>query len=290
MKNWFLVSLAIFAFVVSCGKKDKKKGQIGKTVAGKLDCAGKDKQNKACPADASNQNGGVSGDLAQEKIVPSGGDPKVTSETIPNLKDLNKMSIMLSKNTSLVAEMKIDSENSKESVSKVVCTDVKDLAKLDDVVETNPDELKSITSQFILFNGSSIVTHLKVNKGDQTKPTKLYMLTCNSGSEATVADYANSESVETKALKLGQQAFELVTLKDKESGVLTSFECGDDEAILKDSSKSVGKKVANRVRIRQGSAVLVYRATDVKIGEKKLSELGSDAQKKKQYTILSCNG
>ena len=46
MKNWFVVSFAVMAFLVACGKKEKKQGEIGKTVAGSaLDCKVKDKEN-----------------------------------------------------------------------------------------------------------------------------------------------------------------------------------------------------------------------------------------------------
>lgn len=295
MKYWFLVSLAVFAFLVSCGKKDKKKGQIGKTLNGQLDCNGKDKQNKTCLDKAkaaetgSNTNGGTTGDVAQDPRAQSGGDAKDELETIPNTKDFNKMSITLSNKTALIAEMKVDSENKKESATKVICTDMKDLSKLE-ATDVNPDEIQSVMSQMFLFNGSSIVADMKINKGDKTTEAKPYLLTCNSGSTTSSASYEKIAEVETKALKLGQQAFELITVKNSPTGVLASFECGNDDQILKENQKSMGNKVSNRIRIRKGSSVLVFRNLEYKIGDSTLSKLADEAQKKKQYVVLSCNG
>lgn len=308
MKRAFYISIAVFAFVVACGKKDNKVGQAGK-ISGqaKLDCEGKDKANKTCVDEAAkkaqaNQAGAQPLDPNPD-VAASGADtPKDVVETIPNvndkdLKENSKMAITMSDNTALVADLRINADNSDLLTTKVTCADLKDPNALKDIEPTNPDELKDIDASIFLFNSSSIAADLNVKNGDKTVKPKTYLLTCNSGSTAKAADYiaANGSSklkeVEVKQLKVGQQAFEIIKKGTSvEVGILTSFECNSDEDVLKNRSKVIGKKAANRIHLRKGSSVLVYRATDVKDGDKKIKELGSDAQKEVKYSIVSCNG
>jgi hypothetical protein len=295
MKYAFLISIAAFAFIVSCGKKDNKHDKSGKIVAAGADCAGKDAKTQACidklkkEADEKLAKGDPSATPTREK---SGAEQaKDVLETIPNLKDLNAMSITLSNQTALIAQLKLSAENETQFNAKVVCGDLSDVSKMKDVSETNPDLLKTVDSQIFLFNNSSIVADLKVNTGDVTKDPKLYMLTCNSGSAITPKKYKeNMKEYEIKDLKVGYQAFELMPLNNKpDTGILVSFECSDDSTLLMDSVKKIGKKAVNRVRLKKGSSVLVFRASEKKEGDKKLSELGSEAQKEVKYSIISCS-
>jgi hypothetical protein len=297
MKYWFIVSMAIFAFAISCAKKENKQGQAGKPGAtAALDCKTKDKGSKACEDQEKKAKEAA---IAAGKVetTPTRGesgatDAKTELDTIPNLKDLHKMSLTLSNQTALIAEIKTSAENETGLATRIVCTDLKDLDKeKSDVINTDPDDLKTVQSHIYLFNNSSIVGDLKVNVGDTTKPTKLYMLTCKSGSSATVDQYKEVKTVATKLLKKGQMTFESVALDGKvDVGVLTSFECNDDEQILKDSVKKIGNKATNRLRLRKGSAVFVLRAGEQKVGDKKLNELGSEAQKLNKHSIISCEG
>lgn len=304
MKYAFLVSIAVFAFLVSCGKKDKKLGQAGKTAGqGQLDCSGKKEETKECKEKAAKAqlDGQTLVDTTPD-VAESGSDTaKEVSETIPNvndkdLKENSKMSIMLSADTSLVADLRVNSDNSDLISTKVICGDLKDPSDIKETNTANPDNLTAIASM-ILFNDSSIVADLSVNTGDKTVKPKTYMLTCNSGSSVSVSDYIDSngkskiKEIEVKQLKIGQQAFELISKgSSKEAGLLTSFECANDDEILKNKVKTVGKKAANRIRLRKGSSVLVHRAVDANEGEKKLKDLGTDAQKEVKFSVVSCNG
>ena len=76
--------------------------------------------------------------------------------------------------------------------------------------------------------------------------------------------------------------------------MLVSFDCNGDDTLLNNKVKTInGKektnKALNRIRLRKGSSVLVRRAFEYKEGEKKLNELGSEAQKEKKLSIISCN-
>lgn len=303
MKTAFLVSIAVFAFLVACGKKDKKLGQAGKTAGqAQLDCSGQKAETKECKDKAAKAqlDAQTVVDPAVE-VAESGADAaKDVIETIPNvndkdLKENSKMSIMLNDNSALIAEMRISADSTDLIATKILCNDLKDPNDIKSVVETNPDNLTTAT-KIALFNDSTIAVDLNVNTGDKTTKPKSYMLSCNSGSTLKVSDYAEEngtskvKEVEVKKLKLGQQTFELLAKGTPDTAVLTSFECVDDEQILKNTVKTVGKKTANRIRIRKGSSVLVTRAIEYKEGEKKIKELGSDAQKEVKFSVVTCNG
>lgn len=304
MKYAFLVSIAVFAFLVSCGKKDKKLGQAGKTSGqAQSDCSGKNAETKECKEKAAKALLDAQTPIeTSPDVAESGADTaKEIVETIPNvndkdLKENSKMSIMLSADTSLIADLRVNADGSDMVSTKVICGDLKDPSEIKDTNIANPDKLTAVTSM-ILFNNSSIVADLSVNTGDKTVKPKTYMLSCNSGSSVKASDYldangaSKTKEIEVKQLKAGQQTFELISKgSSTEKGLLTSFECSKDDDVLKNTVKSVGKKAANRIRLRVGSSVLVHRAVDVKEGEKKIKELGTDAQKEVKFSVVSCNG
>ncbi|MBL7543999.1 MAG: hypothetical protein JNL11_09290 [Bdellovibrionaceae bacterium] len=299
MKYAFLISIAMFAFAVSCGKKDKKQ-QVGKTAPGtQLDCKGKDEQEKKCKdqlsAEQAAQNAGTTDNSTPRK--ESGTEENISEmKTIPNTKDKDlkarsRVSIQLNNQTALVAELKVGAENDTLIPFKVICPE--DLNSVKDVSEANPDDLQA-SANILLFNGSVFVADLKVNKGEnKTENTKLYMLSCKSKSTIKASQYKSKEtdkSVNFRGLVTGQQAFESIILSGKkDSGILTSFECGSDDDILKEDVKKLGSRVVNRIRLKNGSAVMVYRAIEQKIGDKKLNQYGTDAQKEHKISIIACN-
>lgn len=307
MKYAFLVTIAAFAFLISCGKKDKKQGQAGKTAAATQVCKDKvkEKDTEACKALAEKERlaaekGQVSGD--GDRVASGAKDPKSEYSTIPNLddevlKDKAVMPITLNDQTALLAEMKINSESENPTATKLFCGDIADTEKLQkEAALADPDELKNAITNIYLFGKATIVADLKVNNGDSTGgKTKLFMLTCNSNSKTTAESYKNEKTIETRVLKSGQQAFEYVAYAGKdEVGILVSFDCNADDTLLNSKVKTInGKektnKSLNRIRLRKGSSVLVRRAVDYKEGDKKLSELGSDKQKENKLSIISCN-
>lgn len=307
MKRAFLVSIAVFTFVVACGKKDKKMGQAGKTAGqAQTDCTGKKAETDECKkiaADAA-AKAQVNANIDNgEGLVASGADKAVdVIETIPNvldkdLKENSKMSITLSDKTALVASLRTNADSDEMVTTKVICADIQDPKDMKETAETNPDELAEISSSILLFNNSSIAADMMVAKGDKTAKPKAYLLTCNSGSTADASKYADDKGVakvkgvDVKVLKVGQQAFEILRkASSTEAGTLTSFECAADSDVLKSKTKNVGKKAANRIRLRKGSSVMVFRAIDVKEGEKKINELGTEAQKEAKYTVVTCKG
>lgn len=285
MKYAFLVSIAVFAFLISCGKKDKKIGQAGTTTGQeKLDISGEKSKTEGCV------------DVAECDV----GQDEDVLETIPNssdknLEDNSKMSILLNGDTSLVANGLINAENSDLVASKFICGDLKDPNDVKESNVVNPDKLTSLTS-IILFNDSSIVVGLNLKTGDKAEKPKTYMLSCNSGSSVKASDYvdvdgnAKTKEIEVKQLIDGEQSFELITKgPSSDVGLLTSVECVNDNDILKNSVKSRGTKIANRIRLRIGSAILVQRAIDAKVSESKIKDLGTDAQKEVKFTVISCN-
>lgn len=307
MKRAFLVSIAVFTFVVACGKKDKKMGQAGKAGGqAQTDCSGKKAETDECKKIAA--EAAAKAQLGTpidngEDLAASGADiAKDVVETIPNVNDkvLNeqsKMSITLSDKTALVADLRISADSSDMIATKVLCADIKDPNDLKEVNVANPDDKKDIGAHILLFNNSSIAADLTVNNGDKTVKPKTYLLTCNSSSSAKASDYLDEKGnskvkeVEVKQLKVGQQAFEIIQKgTSADTGVLASFECTSDSDVLKSKVKMIGKKAANRIHLRQGSSVMVFRAIDVKEGDKKIKELGSDAQKEVKSTVVTCNG
>lgn len=306
MKYLFLVSMAFVLFAVSCAKKDNKQ-KVGKSGTDtNIDCGKKENEkNEICIKKAKDelekrkaqQAGENRGDGSVTPERPASGSTTTTEivETIPNLKSLQKMSITLNNKTALVAAVYTKAQDNLPLTTKVTCLDLKDIEKVaTEVTETNPDDLKPIQSQLFLFDNSSIVADMRIAKGNgatiEDKP-KLFMLTCNSGSKTVVADYANNNKVATRKLKKGQSLFESVSFDSKaEIGVLTSFECGDDEQILSDRVKILDSKFTNRIRLKTKSAVMVYRAVNQKFNDKKLSESGSAEQKNHEFSIVSCEG
>lgn len=307
MKRAFLVSIAVFTFVVACGKKDKKMGQAGKTAGqAQTDCSGKKAETDECKKLAAEaaQKALVGKTIDNGEDLAASGAPtaKDSIETIPNvddngLKEQAKMSITLSDKTALVANLRVSADSDDMIATKVKCADIKDPNDMKEVVETNPDDLKDIGAHILLFNNSSIAADMTVTNGDKTVKPKTYLLTCNSGSTAKASDYADEKGnskvkeVEVKKLVVGQQTFEIIRKGTSvDAGVLASFECTNDSDVLKSKVKTVGKKSANRIHLRKGSSVMVFRAVDVKEGEKKIKELGgSDAQKEAKYTVVSCS-
>jgi hypothetical protein len=306
MKRAFLVSMAVFAFVVACGKKDKKVGQAGKTSGqAQTDCSGKKAETDECKkiaADAAQKAQQGKPIDSGEDLGASGADTAKTSiETIPNvddkgLKEQAKMSITLSDKTALVANLRVNAESDDMVATIVKCADIKDPNDMKEVIETNPDELKEVNAHILLFNSSSIAADMTVTNGDKTVKPKTYMLTCNSGSTAKASDYVDDKGnskrkeVEVKQLKVGQQTFEIIRKgTSADTGVLVSFECNNDSDVLKSKVKIVGKKAANRIHLRKGSSVMVFRAVDFKEGDKKIKELGSEAQKEAKFTVVSCS-
>lgn len=305
MKHAFWISIALFAFVVACGKKDKKLGQAGKTSGqAQLDCVNKDKDTQKCKEElakkAQQRDGAVD---PNPNVAASGTDtPKDVVETIPNVNDVDlkenaKMAITLSDNAALMADLRINANNNELVSTKVICTDLQDLNNVKDIEAANPDALTNIGAHIFLLNYSSMAADLNVKNGDKTTEPKTYLLTCNSMSSSNVTDYLDPatgqskiKNIEVRQLKVGQQAFEVVNNgKSPDIGILTSFECNNDDDVLKSRAKLVGKKAANRVRLRKGSSVLVFRAVDMKEGDKKIKELGTEAQKDVKYSIVSCN-
>lgn len=298
MKYLFIVSMAIFTFAVSCNKKDDKKGEVGKAGTAELDCKIKDKNNKTCLEKAVAQNQDTSGEPSASPTRTDGGDKetKTVLETIPSLDGFKKMSLILSKDTALVAEIRLSADNDNFFATKIVCASSMDKEKLKAVVEANPNKLEKIESQIFLFNNSSLVADLKINEDDNANLIKLYMLTCNSASSISASDYERKQSgaaneLATKKLAVGQNAFEMVAQNEKpDAGTLISFECNDDDQILKDQVKKLGGKALNRIRLRKGSAALVFRAAEIKVGDKKLNDLGDEAQNRVKYSLISCEG
>lgn len=301
MKYLFVISMAVFVFAISCAKKDNKPS-IGKPGNdAKLECKGKDgkdgkdKDNKTCieqakkEADEAAKKGKVDPNV---EGGPSGSpDAKAELDTIPNLREFERMAINLSKETALIANIKSAANNIADIATQVVCPE--SLSKLNGITTADPDKLQIAKSQILLFNNSSIVASLSVSNGDKTSDSKLYMVTCNSGSKETVENYivANKTLYNVVNLKKGQNVFESVAMNGKgETGILTSFECNDDEQILKGTAKMVGEYAGNRIRMRKGSSLMVFRAGEQKIGEKKLRELGTEAQKNQEHSIISCEG
>ncbi|OYZ15970.1 MAG: hypothetical protein B7Y39_16320 [Bdellovibrio sp. 28-41-41] len=307
MKRAFLVSIAVFSFVVACGKKDKKMGQAGKTAGqAQTDCSGKKAETDECKKIAAEaaEKAKISANIdSGEDLAASGAETaKDSIETIPNvddsgLKEQAKMSITLSDKTALIANLRVSADTDDMIATKVKCADINDPNDMKEVVETNPDDLKDIDAHILLFNNSSIAADMTVANGDKTLKPKTYLLTCNSGSTAKASDYADEKGnskrkeVEVKKLVVGQQTFEIIRKGTSvDAGVLASFECTSDSDVLKSKVKMVGKKAANRIHLRKGSSVMVFRAVDVKEGEKKIKELGgSDAQKEAKYTVVSCS-
>lgn len=291
MKYLFVVTIAVFAFTISCAKKDNKPS-VGKSGAGgQLDCKVKDKDNKTCVAQAKDAAA-----LAASKVSPNGAEgpksgateAKEELDTLPNLVEFNKMSLTLSKDTALIVNLKTAALNDEFVAAKIICAS--DMTKPDKAVTADPDKLEHDQSQIYLFNNSSIVATTSVSKDDNEKVAKLYMYSCASGSSATLKNSETSKSVNLVNLKIGQNTFESVALRGKPTvGILTSFECNDDTQILEGTAKMQGDLAANRIRIRKGSALLVYRAHGQKFGEKTLKESGTEAQNK-EFTVISCEG
>ena len=218
-------------------------------------------------------------------------EAKAELETIPNLAEFKRMSLNLTKDAALIASIKSSAQNREMIVNNISCPG--DLSSPSENA-ADPDKLGVAQSQIYLFDNSSIVASLSIAKGDNTTDPKLYMITCNSGSKAKVSNYENSDAMKTSSvvsLKLGQSVFESVALRKQPSvGILTSFECNDDDQILRGLTKKQGELATNRIRMRKGSALMVYRAIEQKVRDKKLNELGNEKQNKLIYTVISCQG
>ncbi len=299
MKYLFIVSMAVFAFAISCAKKDDKQN-VGKSQGAAIDCEkAENKTNKTCvdkaaaaAAAAKDKEVSAKDKIDQQELRKASGiaaaDANDVMVTIPNLNS-EKMSLTLSNKTALIVDMKTGLSDKDPITTKIVCMDLTDPSKLAEVTDANPDDLKAIRSKIYLYNNSSIVADLKVSKGDTTgDSTKLYMFTCNSGATIAVNDYRDPKIV-VRSLEKGQNAIEVVAPDSKgEAGIVTSFECNDDDQVLRDRSNIMDMKVLNRIRLRKGSAAMVFRAVGVKVGDKKLGELGTDAQKQQTVSIISC--
>lgn len=298
MKYLFIVSVAVFAFAISCAKKENKQ-KVGKPGAVSTDCKNKDKDSKACQEQLAKEKKALDKEVIEQEPPRDNAGAKKTEdvvETIPNLDQL-KTSVILNDKTTLRAEIITSANNNQPVSTDIVCAEIKDLQvdKRSDITVANPDDLGTALSQILLFKDSSIVVDLKVNKGENaTKTTKLFMLTCKSESKDSVTrimDNNKEGAYVSKVLKKGQNTFELVALSNRaDTGILTSFECNDDDQILKDTVRKQSEMAANRIRLRKGSAALVFRAVNHKVGDKKLSQLANEAQKKVQYSIISCEG
>lgn len=297
MKNWFVVSFAVMAFLVACGKKEKKQGEIGKTVAGSaLDCKVKDKENASCKE----QNKGTTppasenaGKSAETKVSGTE-EQKQSTEQFPNQKNANIMSLHLNENSGITAELLLSSteDDSKYTASQVSCADVKDLtqANLTEKI-LNPDKLENVSTKIYLLNNSQLLTKLRVKTGDGAGE-KPYMISCKNGSSVSADSFEKSADYQVKKLDAGVSTLDVLsTSKNGDEGVLTSIQCASEEDFVKDFSES--KKVLsdnyvlNRIKLNKGSSILFARAINMKFEDKKLSDL--DAKFKEQrFVVVTC--
>lgn len=297
MKKWFITSLAVMAFLVACGKKEKKQGEIGKTVGGSaLDCNGKDKSKDACK----NQNKGTtppaSADAGKaEETKPSGTDElKQTTESFPNQRSAKIMSLHLIENKGIVTDLLLSATEgeSQYTAIKVLCSDVNSLASANTSEKLiNSDKIENVNGSIYLFNNSQMLSKLKIRSGDGAGE-KPFMISCKNGSSATAASFEKSSEYQVKSLVAGLSTMDLIaTNKAGDEGVLTSVQCVSDENFLKDYSES--KKVLsdnyvlNRIKLTKGSSILFTRAINMKFNDKKLADIDVKFKDQK-YVIVTC--
>lgn len=299
MKNWFVISFAVMAFLVACGKKDKKQGQIGKSAnQSTLDCKGKDKANEACKPQAETTPTPEKGAADQTRFKRSGTDSTpATTETIPNLEGSNVMSIHLEENKALAAEFLINADKNDEAFTavNVSCADLNDLSqnKLAEKLY-NADKLENVNTKLYLMNNSQMLATMRINKGDGAG-IKPFLVSCKNDSKVNVESYKKMDEYQIKNLDEGMTTLDVVSSNTKaDDGVFVSFQCLSENDILSEDKKaSSDDYVLNRIKLTKGSSVVFNRAInktfkDEKAGvDKKISELDEKAKNKK-YVVVTC--
>lgn len=304
MKNWFVISFAVMAFLVACGKKDKKQGQIGKSAnQSTLDCKGKDKANDACKPQAETTPTPEKGAADQTRFKPSGtASAPATTEMIPNLEknngiDSKVMSLHLEENKALAAEFLINADKNDDvyTAVNVSCADLNDLSQ-DKLAEKliNPDKLENVNTKLYLMNNSQMLATMRINKGDGAG-IKPFLVSCKNDSKVNVESYKKMDEYQIKNLDEGMTTLDVVSSNTKaDDGVFVSFQCLSENDILSEDKKaSSDDYVLNRIKLTKGSSVVFNRAInktfkDEKAGvDKKISELDEKAKNKK-YVVVTC--
>lgn len=270
MKNWFILSIAVFAFLISCGKKEKKQGQIGKAVEGSgLQCDGKDKgKNEACKKAEENKtpNGEPNTEKTSAQQNPGKPTPTDVLSTYPNIPENSTMSLHLQEDKAMAAELSIDSRKDTTNLVKVQvgCSDLRSL-KDKDVFNNllNPDDLKNIELKLLLTNNSQIHSTMRFKNSDSLL-SKPFLISCSSKVEAS--NYEAEAGIIKKELKEGVSTVDIIENNaDKDNGIMASFQCLSDEKILSEPNKvSSDNLVLNKVKLTKGSSVLFVRGLSLK--------------------------
>jgi hypothetical protein len=299
MKNWFVISFAVMAFLVACGKKDKKQGQIGKSAnQSTLDCKGKDKANDACKPQSETTPEAEKGAADQTRFKRSGTDSTpATTETIPNLESSNVMSLHLEENKALAAEFLINADKNDDAFTavNVSCADLNDLSqnKLAEKLY-NADKLENVNTKLYLMNNSQMLATMRINKGDGAG-IKPFLVSCKNDSKVNVESYKKLDEFQIKNLDEGMTTLDVVSSTAKgDDGVIVSFQClSEDDILSEDKKASSDEYVLNRIKLTKGSSVVFNRAInktfkDKSTGvDKKISEL-DEKSKNKKHVVVTC--
>lgn len=319
MKNWFIISVAVMAFLVACGKKEKKQGQIGKTVEGSaLDCKSpeKAKKNPNCkpttPGSNNNQNDGQGNNTDQGSGAPVNNDKvsgdnerKEVLDGLPNLKDQKIMSLHLAENKIVVAELEVSADKLNKNDSdftplKLACANELEYLTKDSetkIQTLNPNKLENVNSKILLLNNSQLVANLKTKKSEDPNSTestsKPYLISCKNSSDLALTDLTKMENFQVKTLNEGMSALDILsTSAELDKGVYISIQCLSDDTILTEDKKVASNgNVLNRVRISKGSTVAFARAVKATIkdsDDKDLKLIADEKLQEKKFVVVHC--
>ncbi|MCB0368430.1 MAG: hypothetical protein KDD45_03075, partial [Bdellovibrionales bacterium] len=252
MRNWFVISFAVMAFLVACGKKVKKQGDIGKAAAptAQADCNGKDKDSVECK---NNQDTTphVDGDKASGEdgpqatgsgsAAPAGNTTTDnTTDTFPNEANSKVGSVKKKKNKALMGSFAISANTNDLSNLTVTCADISEINK-NPLVEQiiNPDKLDKTTAKLFLLNDSQILASMKIAKGPGAGVQKPYLVSCKNDIQYNLDTLKKASDVyQVREMNEGENVIDMLAVYGKsDEGILTSFECSTSEKILKKKKK-----------------------------------------------------
>ncbi|MCK6600151.1 MAG: hypothetical protein L6Q37_17435, partial [Bdellovibrionaceae bacterium] len=256
MKKWFLVSIAVFGFLVACGKKDKKQGTSGLKASNngaQLDCKVKDKDSAKCKPEATTP--AAKPESTQVTPIQASGvdTTSATLNHLPNLSAFDTMSLHLEKNMTIVGQFSLRSLEADSDFigARISCRNLSDNNA--ELIVVNPEDITSIMAEINLFDNSQILTLTKATK--EAQGIKPMLVSCKSDSQISPTSYATNPAVQVIELKEGMTRMDVIGYKDKlDDGFEVTFECSTETEILKNEKKILSENyMMNKVKILKGS-------------------------------------